>query len=274
MLYSFQMIDEFMSYGWFYKKQEEGNSQLAKVPSKKIRSGQTRHAGPRQRKEMAQAANERKSSPKSTILTVDHLRRGGILWINENLQRCALAESVMECRAYSDIAKPTFEHPLASGHAALCLTNLSAVRARASSSRPKYLVFCEEGDAISVRRVEFRLVTSQGAAGLKCVAGSGRVRKEKRRECQGVTRLRKASRKDLDTQPSLQSTESRQTLRELRGFRADSERVSISLVTRCKSFFFGRSRGISSSYLSNIRNEKADIITTSFPHIIIDQPSS
>jgi hypothetical protein len=79
MLYSFQMIDEFMSYGWFYKKQEEGNSQLAKVPSKKIRSGQTRHAGPRQRKEMAQAANERKSSPKSTILTVDHLRRGGIL---------------------------------------------------------------------------------------------------------------------------------------------------------------------------------------------------
>lgn len=41
------MIDEL----WVvYKKQEEGNSQLTKVQSKKIRSGQTRHAGPRQRK--------------------------------------------------------------------------------------------------------------------------------------------------------------------------------------------------------------------------------
>jgi hypothetical protein len=136
-----------------------------------------------------------------------------------------------------------------SGHAALDSVSYESLcaRARASSSSTEISSVLRGEDAISVRRVEFRLVTSQGAAGLQCVAGGRGVRKEKRRECQGVTTLRQARKNDLNTHPSLQATESRQTLRELRGFRADSKRVSISLVTRCKSSFFGRSRGISST---------------------------
>jgi hypothetical protein len=183
----------------------------------------------------------------------------------------------MDCRAYSDIANRPWSilWPCSSR---LCVLRISLCELCARASElvppPKYLLFLRGGDAISVRRVEFRLITSQGAAGLECVAGRRGGEKGEKARVPRVTRLRKARKKDLDTQPSLQATESRQTLRELRGFRADSKRVSISLVTRCKSSFFGRSRGISLSYLSNIRNEKADIITTSFPHIIIDQPSS
>jgi hypothetical protein len=66
----------------------------------------------------------------------------------------------MDCRAYSDIAKPTFEHPLAMQLSTLCLTNLSvrAVRARerARPSTEISSVFARRGcDFGSSSRVPF-----------------------------------------------------------------------------------------------------------------------
>jgi hypothetical protein len=86
MLYSFQMIDEL----WVVlqearsKKQEARSKKKATRNSPKFkakRSGQAKRDTPAlgKEKEMAQAANERKSSPRSTILTVDHLRWSGSL---------------------------------------------------------------------------------------------------------------------------------------------------------------------------------------------------
>jgi hypothetical protein len=183
----------------------------------------------------------------------------------------------MDCRAYSDIANRPWSilWPCSSR---LCVLRISLCELCARASElvppPKYLLFLRGGDAISVRRVEFRLITSQGAAGLECVAGRRGGEKGEKARVPRVTRLRKARKKDLDTQPSLQATESRQTLRELRGFRADSEQLSISLVTRCKSSFFGRSRGISSTVSFEYTQRKSRHHHNILSHINSDQPPS
>jgi hypothetical protein len=135
--------------------------------------------------------------------------------------------------AYSDIANrhSSILWPCSSR---LCVLRIS-VRARERAHVPTEIPSVLRGeDAISVRRVEFRLVTSQGAAGLECVAGRGGEKGEKARVPRGDEATKGEEEGPQYTQPSLQATESRQTLRELRGFRADIKRVSISLVTRCK----------------------------------------
>jgi hypothetical protein len=79
-----------MSYGWSTRSKKKATRNSPKFKAK--RSGQAKRDTPAlgKEREMAQAADERKSSPKSTILTVEHLRRGENLWTNENPQRSAL----------------------------------------------------------------------------------------------------------------------------------------------------------------------------------------